>query len=476
MSQRAAVEVTLQGEGDTPWDALHVVELEGEEGISQLFRFDLTLYSHERVDPSAPLAASATVTLRHSDELARRINGVVARFAFVRTISNLETSAGKPLNVYRMTLVPKVWRMNLASACRIFDEKDVPTILAEVLGAHGMRDGTDFAIPLQAAGALAWPGGPRDMPRGFRVQYQETDWNFVARIMEEFGVFFYFTHTDGRHQLRLGNQTEHYADGAPASLELGEQVANIELAATMAPEAVQLSDFNPARPSLDLKQLAGEADSKLRLYEPGAGYREAAQGKAQAAARLEEARAEALVATGQSDCVGLVPGHTHTIKAAAGHPAADRELMLTRVRHHAVNAAPDDRYEEHSLGYENSFEAIPAATQYRPPRVTPRPTVRGIQTAIVVGLELDQPDLDPDGRVLVRFHWCKDRSCRLRTGQVIASGPGRGNKRYPRVGDEVLVHFQDGNPDQPVLLGAVYQPAHTAGVYYIPNRQDGRTR
>lgn len=467
MGNRCAVEVTLQGGGDIPWERLHVVELRGVEGLSQLFLFRVTLYSPEQVDPAAPLSAQLTLTLRYSDELIRHVSGIVSEFAYVRTISNLRATDGEALYVYQLTLAPKVWQLNLASACRIFNKTGVTTMLSEVLKANGLREGSDFSIPARADKSLAWPGGPRDQ-EGFRVQYQETDWNFVARIMEEFGLFFYFTHGEGTHQLRVGNAPAHYGKGAPSRLVHGEQVTAFSVTAAMAPEAVRLSDFNPARPTMDLSHVAGAADSRLRLYEPGAGFREEGQMKAMTEVRLEEARAGALQAQGEGDCVGLLPGHTYTLTGDGGHPAATGDFIVTWIEHRAVNASPDDRYAEHSLGYENSFTCIPASVSYRPPRVTPRPTIRGVQTAIVVGLEDRLPDLDPDGRVLVRFHWCKDRSCRLRVGQAVASGVGRGNKRYPRVNDEVLVHFQDGNPDQPVLLGAVYQPSDSGSVYYTP--------
>jgi type VI secretion system secreted protein VgrG len=457
-----------------------VQTFEALEEISRPYSVEVTAAVHRdvEVDAAALLGEKAVLTL-HAEGGDRFFHGVVAE------ARAWEEGGGEHRGRLRLRIVPSLWRLSLRRSCRIFQGKSLPDIVGEVLDAGGVehRESLDASYPA----------------RDYVVQYGETDLEFVSRLLEEVGIFFFFEHEEDAHRMVLvdsnggcppipgedqvpfreeaqGGATPEFVDSFSARLEVQ-------------PGAVALRDFNYLKPALDLTASAkADQDEKLEVYDYPGGYQDGAAGKSLAAVRLEEWRAR----------VERMSGGGHTRRLSAGsqfelesHPVSsldDRYLVLS-VEHRgrdlgapgaqaagpprssssaaasssapapAAAAAPGSA--SRWASYACRFEAIRASVPFRPARRTPRPVIPGPQTAMVVGPAGEEIHTDQHGRIKVQFHWDRlgkkddKSSCWVRVSQAWA-GPGWGALYLPRIGQEVVVDFLEGNPDLPVVVGAVY--------------------
>ena len=433
--------------------SLAVARFEGEEAISELYRFDLWLASYDPLlSFSTFVGHPALLTLSSAGDEQRYVHGIVSRFT--------QGEEGKSLAVYRATLVPKVWRLQYRHDVRIFQELSVGKIIERVLEGAGVA-ASEYRLNLQHSHPT----------REYCVQYRESDWAFISRLMEEEGIFYYFTHgpsgevlvmSDGRHT--------NSAIAAPAqvvyrpllgALAHAESVTQFSYSEEIRPGKVSLTDFNFKKPNVSL--LAAEAadiDADRELYDYPGEYDLPGDGSAIAKVRLEEQQAVRRTAHGQSGCVRFTAGHTFSLSE---HPRDhhNRGYLLTRVRHHGSEAVMGEASGAQGDRYELDFEAIPDDVVFRPRRATPRPTVKGVQTAIVVGPSGEEIYSDEHGRVKVQFFWDRKgshndkSSCWIRVSQLWA-GAGWGAMTIPRIGQEVVVDFIEGDPDRPIITGRVY--------------------
>jgi type VI secretion system secreted protein VgrG len=462
MSDRETDEISFKVQGLS--SKLYVVKLEGEEAISDLFRFDFTLSSDD-----AQIALSDVVgkpaTLTFHDDKQRHVNGVVSRFE--------HTHDHALVSFYRLTLVPKAWRLQHRHDCRIFQAVTVPEIIEKVLKDAGLGSG-DYA--LQMSGSYG--------PREYCVQYRESDFAFVSRLMEEEGIFYYFEHQDGAHKLVISDDpTNHGPIVDPktvpfrqqsGALHMPDSITRFSIAEEVRPGKASITDFNFKKPSLSLmKNAQADLDSDLEIYDYPGEYALPDDGSKLAQVRLDELQAVRAVATGESGCRRLAPGFVFALSDHA-RDANNRGHLLTRVRH-AVDTG-EGRGERR---YRNEFTAIPDDVPFRPARKTRRPTVRGSQTAIVTGASGDEIHTDEHGRVKVQFHWDRKgkkddkSSCWIRVSQLWA-GAGFGAMYIPRVGHEVIVDFLEGDPDQPIIVGRVYHGANVPP-YPLPSEKTKST-
>ena len=444
----------LEVEGLT--STLRVVRFTGREDVNELFRFDVVVASE---DPSiafdAVLGQSALLTLLGAGE-PRYVHGMVARFE--------QGSGGRKLTTYRVTLVPRVFRLEQRHDCRIFQDLTAPAIIVKVLEGAGLSSGKDFRLSLQGT----------YQTRAYSVQYRESDWAFACRLMEYEGIGCFFEHGEGGHVLVLADRAAAYGSISGESVvvfrpDLGamrqdEHVQRFHYAEGILSGKATLRDYDFKRPSLALEGTAAAAVfGDLEIYDYPGGHEVPDEGSAIATLRLEERQARRKVADGESRCARLTPGYTFTL-SDHDRDALNRAWLILGVEHTGMEPSLGGGDAGEALAdvrYENRFRVIPADVPLRPQRVTPKPTVKGVQSAIVVGPEGEEIYTDEHGRVKVQFHWDrlgkKDEksSCWLRVSQAWA-GEAWGSMHIPRVGQEVLVDFLDGDPDRPIVVGRVY--------------------
>jgi type VI secretion system secreted protein VgrG len=441
---------------DTPLgtDKLILLALHGEERLSGLFRFHLEMAAQDaNLNFEDVVGKSATVSIALAGGETRYINGVVKRFYQAGTDARSTT--------YRAELVPWLWRLALTSDSRIFQDQTVPEIVEAVFTGLGL---TDYRLSLTKTYDS----------RDYCVQYQETALDFVTRLLEDEGIWFYFEHADGQHTLVLADDASSHpaCPGLPDSVrywsaEAGATSADAVTSCTyeqqLAVGKYVVDDFNFETPENDLvqEQEAEGGDTSASRYEYPAGFTETTAGEQRAGVRLESHRWASTLLRGEGLAPAFCAGHTFTL---VGHEreAVNTQWVLHRVAHHAT-----------LTHYANRFEAFLGEVPFRPPRRTPRPRIAGTQTALVVGKQGEEIWTDEYGRVKVQFHWDREgqsdenSSCWVRVAQGWA-GQGWGSVFIPRLGQEVVVTFLEGDPDRPLVTGGVYNATQTVP-YTLPD-------
>jgi type VI secretion system secreted protein VgrG len=431
-------------------DVLMLRSFQGQEAISKLFTFELDLVSEE---PSIKYddIVGQTVTLRVNlaDGSSRYWNGYVSRFVQAGRDSNVA--------VYHATMVPWLWFLDQTADCRIFQSKTAPDIIQQIFQEYGFRD---FSLSLYGD----------FVKRDYCVQYRESDFNFVSRLMEEEGIFYFFEHEDGKHTLVLGNdpgahkpcpnQDSVRYEGTAGGWQDDDVVLQWLQEQEVRPGTFTSTDYNFETPSANMLSSVN-SKGKWEIYDFPGEYTKKADGDKLVKVRLQEQQTPKCVARGTSDCRSFSAGYKFTL---TDHYRDDvnQEYVITALRHSA----------HHNLGfssggsdttpvYENSFECIPSSTPLRPLRKTPVPVVQGCQTAVVVGPDGEEIFTDQYGRVKVQFHWDREgkknenSSCWIRVSYPWA-GKSWGGIQIPRIGQEVIVDFIEGDPDRPIITGRVY--------------------
>jgi type VI secretion system secreted protein VgrG len=441
---------------DTPLgaDVVVLTAMEGEETISQLFRFQLQLLS-ERADITAEemIGQNVTVSVLDPDDSIHYYNG------YIRSFVNL--GGGDWGTVYQAEMVPWTWFLTRRTDCRIFQRKNVQTVVTEVFKAMGFADFEFVNVR-----------GP-DNEREYIVQYRESDFDFVSRLLEEQGIFYYFRHEDGKHVMVLSDQASAYVVARHAEVsfhgkafqEYDDDLTAWEHHYEFRSGRVSLNDFNfetPQRPvnGMQRTRLRLPQMDKFELYDYPGRFRTAADGRTLANIRMEAEEAGYEVVSGAGRCRSFHPGYTFTVKEHYQSHEAGKQYVLTSVRHR-VSAGGYVTGGSEPESYSNEFRCIPASIPFRPPCVTPKSRVQGPQTATVVGPDGEEIYTDSHGRVKIQFHWDRygksdsDSSCWVRVSQAWA-GKGWGAMFLPRIGQEVIIDFLEGDPDHPIVVGRVY--------------------
>lgn len=441
-------------------DALLLKTFHGDERISGLFHFTLDMESEDpELDFSGIVGKSATITVDLADGSKRFINGIVGRF--------LQAGSDPVFSRYRAELHPWLWLLTMSADCRIFQNQSVPDIIEAVFSDHGL---TDFDNRLMGS----------YQPREYCVQYNESAFDFVSRLMEDEGIFYFFEHEDGKHTMVLADDSSAFitCPGA-ATLQYGtwgqwtqqNVVTHCTLEECVIAGAAALDDFNFETPSTDL---VASVDSTVavdgaarRIYEYPGGFLKKDPGESRAGLRIEEHELPAKRLVGRSYCRAFVSGTKFALEDHYREDANDT-YVLSRLSHAGTLE-----------GYSNSFEAFPADVPYRPPRTSRKPTIPGTQTAIVVGKSGEEIWCDKYGRVKVQFHWDQlgkkdeNSSCWIRVAHGWA-GKSWGMVAVPRIGQEVVVSFLEGDPDRPLITGSVYNAEQTVP-YALPGNQTRST-
>ena len=464
-------------------DILLLSGFTGQETISRPFLFQLECVAEnektKQVLFDSLLGQKITVEIELPGGGKRYINGSCLRVA--------QGARDATFTRHVLDLVPEAFLLSRKTQSRIFQHLSVPDILKKVL-----------APPLD----MSWEISGTFHPRDFCVQYRESDFAFASRLMEEEGIYYFFKHSAGAHAMVVANlPTNHLPipggsnlifEGAGGGTREEDRVQGWEKAQELRSSKVTLWDHCFELPHKHLEgtasilasvaagksshKLALGANSKLELYDFPGAYAQRFDGVNKskgeqpaeiqkifqdnlrtAEARMQAEAAASVLVHATSNCRQVVSGHKFTLER---HFEGDGSWVVYHVEHAATEAG-GLRSGGGGFTYQNRFSCFPAALPFRPPRLTPIPTVKGTQTAVVVGPKGEEIFTDKYGRVRVQFHWDRegksdnDSSCWVRVGQPIA-GRRWGASFWPRIGQEVIVDFLEGDPDQPIIVGSVY--------------------
>lgn len=454
--------------------------IEGSERLGRPFTYHADIISPLEIDLQPHLGKPAALAVLEDEELLRRFHGLVTAGEYVK-----ETQSG---HHYRLTLQPWTYYLAQNRQMAIFQDKTAVEIIKQVIEGAGIQD-VDYS-------RLSRPR----VPRGYCVQYKESDFAFVSRLMEEEGIYYFFQHEEDRHIMVLCEGTASHQPGRPSRLTYNANSVSVfttnsksrfnrqndyvqswmERVASTGEARVVTRDFDFEAPD---QPLAAEAtgqgahprdDREIFIY-PGRYTREKTgrgdqeqTGRERGQALLDAQRAGRRTFTGTSQAAGLTTGYRVDVD---GHPAGrmNASYLITSTFHSITAESYRSGKQEDEQPFNVRFEAIPADTAFQPVPETPRPRAMGLETAIVTGPAGETIYTDEYGRVKVRFHWDRgdtpgERStCWIRVSQT----GGLGNVILPRVGHEVLVDFLDGDPDRPVVMGRVFNRAHMP-VYDLP--------
>jgi type VI secretion system secreted protein VgrG len=480
-------------------DTLLPVEFSGQEAISQLFSFELDLIAEndKEIAFDKLLGKPVSATLNLPGGGTRTFHGICNRFS--------QGGRDRVFTAYRLHMVPGLWLLTRRAQSRIFQQLSVPDILKKVL------TGLDVAWQIQGT----------FHPRDYCAQYRETDFNFASRLMEEEGIYYFFKHTPEGHKMVVANTPQSHPDLPGQSKIIYQQFTG-----SGGEDEDQVSDWRKVQEvrsgkytlwdhcfELPHDHLAADRDilgsvqagtvshqlkvgsnDHLEIYDypgefaqrfdgisPGGGDRAAdlkqifEDNQRTVRIRMLQETVPGLIIQGSSNCGRFETGHKFSLTR---HFNADGPYVLTSVQHHVRTASGHYRSSDGGhFHYSNNFTCIPFAQPFVPQRSTPKPFVQGSQTAVVVGPAGEEIFCDKYGRVKVQFHWDRegknnaDSSCWARVGSLWA-GKQWGMIHIPRIGQEVIVDFLEGDPDQPIITGSVYN-AKMMPPYKLP---DNRTQ
>jgi len=436
---------------DTPLgpDELLLTSLEGEDVLSRCFVYRVAIATQQADDAvQSLLGKPVTLWIGNENDADRRpVHGHVRR-----VISDGATI--QDLGIYHLEVVPRLWFLSCTSDCRIFQGQSIPDILQAIFEGEGL---IDFEFRLIRAD---YP------PVDYCVQYQETAFDFVSRLMEHLGLFYWHEHSAGRHLLVIADRNAATAWCDPAEVTISSvsgtgEVQSLRFDCSFRPGRWTLNDYDFQSPTKLLKVDAPTTLNVPRMvnhemYEFPGKFADQDAGRWLSRRRIELEEAQQHRVFGVGRAAGFDPGRRFKVSLARGR--SETSYLVTEVRHHATDPIPEPG--TGSPGYTNDFVAIPAETVFRPERLTPRPFARGVQTATVVGPAGENIWCDPFGRVKVQFHWDRrgqrndNSSCWMRVAQPRA-GSFYGHQVIPHVGHEVLVSFLEGDPDRPLITGTV---------------------
>ncbi len=437
---------------------------QGEEQLSQLFHFQLEMLSESKqLDFDAIVGHPLSLTVQFAPDHTRYFHGLVTHF--------VQAGTDARFTVYHAQVRPWLYLLTLTKNCRIFQNLTVPEIIKKVFDDLGLID-YRFALFY------------RYEPHVYCVQYEETAFNFVSRLMEDEGIFYFFEHHEDKHILVLADYLAIHAPCPGISTTRFLTVTNDtqpEDAVTACYFQQQITTdlytiddfnfeipFNKLRSSVEsLRRSVQRKGNNLRIYEYAAGFSKKPQGEDKVKLRIQGQEFQLQQLEGQGHCLSFASGYRFQL---TNHPRENfnQEYIL--------------RWVSHSLSlthYSNTFIAFPVEVIFRPPIVTPKPKIVSTQTAIVTGPKGEEIWTDQYGRIKVQFHWDQEgqydenSSCWVRVNQAWA-GQGWGHISIPRIGQEVIISFLEGDPDRPLVTGAVYNSAQPVP-YTLPGEQTKST-
>ncbi|MEP8752148.1 type VI secretion system tip protein TssI/VgrG [Enterobacter asburiae] len=442
-----------------PVEGLLLWKLTGREAMSESFALTLTVLGTDaRIDRSKLLGQPVTVTIPTQNLLTSRyVNGKITRVA----VSAVELT-GTRYAVYQLTVEPDLWPMKRDRNLRIFQGQTVPQIVKTLLGEHQVN------VEDKLTGSYrVWD---------YCVQYQESSLDFISRLMELEGIAYHFRHEADKHTLVLTDAaTQHqpfsgyevipYHQTPSGGSTDEEGISQWALEDSVTPGIYSLDDYDFRKPNAWLFQAqqnpASPKPGSIDVYDWPGRFVDKGHGEFYARIRQERWQVEHQQIQATATAAGIAPGHTFTLTNAPFF-SDNGEYLVTAAGYHFE----ENRYAsgEGETIHRTDFTVIPSAVVYRPAQTTAWPRTYGPQTAKVVGPNGESIWTDKYGRVKVKFHWDRlakgddTSSCWVRVSSAWA-GQGYGGVQIPRVGDEVVVDFINGDPDRPIITGRVYNDA-----------------
>jgi type VI secretion system secreted protein VgrG len=437
-------------------EELRVLSFGVTEGISQLFSIDLEIVTeNDALDFEQIIGQAGILTIQqYEEEEPRYFHGIISRLE--------QGTSGLRFTTYSATVVPKIWYLMHRHNCRIFQQMSVRDIVQKILSDFGLP-GDEYQFVLQS-----------DPPkREYCVQYRESEFDFISRLLEEEGIFYFFEHHNNKHILVMGDSiSAHKAiqgesqiifhEPRPGQVADEPHIYSFNYTEEILSGKVTLKDYNFKKPALNLKgEKTGDKNTELEVYDYPGKFDEPGRGNNLAKVRLEEYQTVKKEGSGATTCTHFAAGFFFTMEE---YPRDDFNKKYLITQHQISGSQPQVLEETAGEGgsrFSSSFECIPFEVPYRPDRVTPKPVVEGSQTAIVVGPQGEEIYTNEHGQVKVQFHWDREgqmdekSSCWIRVSQLWA-GRSWGAMYIPRIGQEVIVDFLEGDPDRPIITGRVY--------------------
>ena len=431
-------------------DTLIPTYFEGNEEISRLFTYQLELVSNmTSIGPETILGKDITIHLRRPDGKTRLFHGRINRFAAGPMWSH-------GYRHYRAEVVPWTWFLTRTTDCRIFEDEKVPDIIEKIFSDLGFSDYD-----------LSGVDKGKHPKREYCVQYRETDFNFVTRLMEEEGMFFFYKHEQGKHTMVIADKTSAYLDCEDKEVKFwshqdeSNAITRWQRGHTYKPGKWAQRDYNFKTPSDKLNTnkntlLNIPGAQKYEMYDYPGLYINKGDGDNVTTWRMEAEEAGFEIVEGGSDCQPFSPGYKFTMQK---HECDDEEgkSWVILSTHHVATDYTHIAGEGPTPEYHNTFTCMPDSRLFRPERTTPKPVVHGPHTAFVTGPSGEEIHTDKYARIRAKFHWEREGydSCWMRVSQSWA-GKQWGTQFIPRVGMEVIVEFLEGDPDRPIVVGCVY--------------------
>ncbi|PHM73426.1 type VI secretion system Vgr family protein [Xenorhabdus kozodoii] len=494
-----------------PNKSLYFKSLRGRERLSEVYEFEIELLSKKRLsDPVSLHNTVLTVEIKNKSAPTRYLSGQIEKISYDPFYKYDDR-----LYLYTATVKPKLWELQQKFGYSIWQDKTVPDIIAEVLNESGILFENQLVEKYRT-----WE---------YCVKHNETDFDFIHRLMEHEGIYYYFKHDMGNHTLILVdapqshepmpgyNKIKYINTGNSLQKHLTEYIYRWNVSSITIPNTYSLDDYDFRKPRAELytaiQTPASSIDNTEIFIWPG-HYVENEQGQFYAKVRQQAAEAKSERVNGKGNVLGMAPGHIFTLSLPSGIKGDDHGDYLIIGTHYSLHekpymAAPSDDIfdvvtdeifnaitgdlfdsDSNSNTRKNAiqFEAVPASTHWKPLAVTPWPKVTGLETAIVTGPKDKQIWTDKYGRIKVKFRWDKDdkkddtRSCWVRVATRWA-GWRYGSISVPRVGEEVVISFVNGDPDKPLVIGSTYNnenmppwelPKHETRVGIMSNTKGGK--
>ena len=440
-------------------DVLLLNEMGGDEELGRLFSYELQLNSLDaNIDLNQLLGKPMSVSLQLADGGARYFHGLVARCS-----QNIDQGQ---FASYQVTLRPWLWLLSRTSDCRIFQNLSIPQIIKQVFRDLGFSDFED---------ALSRPYREWE----YCVQYRETSFDFVSRLMEQEGIYYFFRHEQDRHVLVLAD-----AYGAHATVpgytsvpyypkdeqqRERDHMHNWHLVQQVQPGSLELNDYDFQRPSasIDVRSAMPRPHTAgdYPLYDYPGTYVKSEDGEHYARTRIEALQTLHEQVEFSGNARGLGSGHLFSLTGFSRRDQ-NREYLILGARYYITQERLESGGGAASAQFDSSLTCIDAQQSFRPLANTHRPIVKGPQTALVVGPKGEEIWTDQYGRVKVHFYWDRhdqsneNSSCWIRVSQSWA-GKNWGSMQIPRIGQEVIVSFLEGDPDRPIITGRVYNAEQT---------------
>lgn len=446
-------------------EVLLLKDMGGGEELGRLFNYELQLHSLDNaIDLNQLLGKPMCVSLQLDGGGERYFHGIVARCS-----QNVDQGQ---FASYQATLRPWFWLLTRTSDCRIFQNLTIPQIIKQVFRDLGFSDFEDA------------------LSRSYReweycVQYRETSFDFVSRLMEQEGIYYFFRHEQGRHVLVLadayGAHTKAPGYSSVPYYPKNEQqrerdhIHDWHLAQEVQPGSLELNDYDFQRPSarIDVRSAMPRphAAGDYPLYDYPGAYVQSQDGEHYARTRIEALQTQHEQVELAGNARGLGSGHLFSLTGFSRQDQ-NREYLIVGARYYISQESGETSGGAPSAQFESSLTCIDAQQSYRPLPITHRPIVKGPQTALVVGPKGEEIWTDQFGRVKVHFYWDRhdqsneNSSCWIRVSQAWA-GKNWGSVQIPRIGQEVIVSFLEGDPDRPIVTGRVYNAEQTVP-YALP--------